>query len=247
MDRHEWIWALLERGSAHEREHDLGPARQLLTEALEAASAAGMWDVAVNCHQLLGVVAHKADRLDEARTHLDAALALALDAGDRTHEAYAHQELGFVLLDGGDPRLALDEFHTELALAPGAMIINLAGNALSGMGVAMLQLGRVADAVPYLLAALAIRTEIDDLEQQHVDLVHLASAALVLGDSTTAARIARFIDNSPDTAKGMYGHDRRALWAVLRGTACADADPAEGFDDARRLTIGIGAAARPLM
>jgi tetratricopeptide (TPR) repeat protein len=117
MDRHERIWALFERGSAHEREHDLGPARQLLNDALEAASAAGMWEVARNCHQLLGVVAHKADRLDEARAHLTAALTLALDASDRIHEAYAHQELGFVLLHGGAPRLALWEFHTELALA----------------------------------------------------------------------------------------------------------------------------------
>ena len=135
-----------------------------------------MPEVVRTCRQLLGVVAHKADRLDEARAHLDAALTLALDAGARADEAYCRQELGFLLLDTGDPELALGEFHAVLALAPGAVIVNLAGNGLNGMGVALLQLGRAAQAVPFLLAALAIRAEIEDLEQQHVDLVHLAAA-----------------------------------------------------------------------
>ena len=58
-----------------------------------------------------------------------------------------------------------------LALAPAAVIINLVGNALNGTGVALLQLRRAAEAVPFLLAALAIRAELEDLEQQHVDLV----------------------------------------------------------------------------
>jgi hypothetical protein len=66
------ILELLDRGSAHEREHDLGPARQLLSDALDAACAAGMPEVVRACRQLLGVVAHKARQLDEARGHLDA-------------------------------------------------------------------------------------------------------------------------------------------------------------------------------
>ena len=219
----------------------------MLTQALDAAAAAGMPEVVRPCRQLLGIVAHKADRLDEARARLDAALTLALDAGDRSDEAYCHQELGFLLLDMGDPELALSEFHAVLALAPGAGIVNLAGNGLNGMGVALLQLGRAAQAVPFLLAALAIRAEIEDLEQQHVDLVHLAAAALALGNSSIAARIARFLDGHPDTAAGMYGHDRRTLRAVLDATAGVDADPAPSFGEARRLTAGIGAASHPFI
>jgi hypothetical protein len=95
VDERERIWELLERGQAHEQEHDLGPARRLLTEALDAASAADMPEVVRIGRTLLGIVAHKADRLDEARAHLDAALTLALDAGASTDEAYCHQELGF--------------------------------------------------------------------------------------------------------------------------------------------------------
>ena len=247
VDERARIFELLDRGYAHERAHDLGPARRLLTEALDAASAAEMPEVVRISRSLLGIVAHKADRLDEARAHLDAALTLALDAGDRTDEAYCHQELGFLLLDTGDPELALGEFHAVLALAPGAVIVNLAGNGLNGMGVALLQLGRAAQAVPFLLAALAIRAELGDLEQQHVDLVHLAAAALALGNSSIAARIARFLNGDPDTAAGMYGHDRRTLRAVLDATAGVDADPAASFDEARRLTAEIGAASPPFI
>ena len=246
MDERERIWELLGRGQAHEQEHDLGPARRLLTQALDAASAAGMPEVVGTSRTLLGIVAHKADRLDEARAHLDAALTLALDVGDREDEAYCRQELGFLLLDTGDPELALSEFHAVLALAPGVGIVNLAGNGLNGMGVALLQLGRAAEAVPFLLAALAIRAELEDLEQQYVDLAHLATLALALGNSTIAARIARFLDGHPDTAAGMYGHDRRTLRAVLDATTSIDADPAASFDEARQLTAGIGPTSHPV-
>ena len=224
-----------------------GPARRLLNQALDAASAADMPEVVRTSRSLLGIVAHKDDRLDEARAHLDTALTLALDAGDREDEAYCRQELGFLLLDTGDPELALGEFHAVLALAPGVEIVNLAGNGLNGMGVALVQLGRAAEAVPFLLAALAIRAEIQDLEQQHVDLVHLAAAALALDNSSIAARIARFLDGHPDTAAGMYGHDRRTLRAVLDATAGVDADPVASFDEARQLTAGIGAASHPFI
>jgi hypothetical protein len=39
----------------------------------------------------------------------------------------------------------------------------------------------------------------------------------------------------------MFGHDRRKLRAVLDATAGVDADHAATFDEARRLTAGIGA------
>jgi quercetin dioxygenase-like cupin family protein/tetratricopeptide (TPR) repeat protein len=247
LGERERILDLFDQGYAYERVHDLGPARRLLTEALDAATAAGMPEVVRPGRTLLGIVAHKADRLDEARVHLDAALALALDAGDPTDEAYCRQELGFLLLDTGDPELALVEFHALLDLAPGAVIVNLAGNGLNGMGVALLQLGRAAQAVPFLLAALAIRAELEDLEQQHVDLVHLAAAALALGNPSVAAQIARFLNGNPDTAGGMYGHDRRTLQAVLDATAAVDADPVASFDEARRLIAEISAASHPFI
>jgi len=247
MGERERILELFDQGYAYERVHDLGPARRLLTEALDAASAAGMLEVVRPCRTLLGIVAHKADRLDEARAHLDAALALALDAGDRTDETYCRQELGFLLLDKENPELAMGEFHAALALAPGAVIVNLAGNGLNGMGVALLQLGRAAEAVPFLLAALAIRAELEDLEQQHVDLVHLAAAALALGNPSIAARIVRFLNGHPDTAGGMYGQDRRTLQAVLDATADVDAYPAASFDEARQLTAEISAASHSVI
>jgi hypothetical protein len=66
VDEREWILELLYRGHTHEQEHNLGPARRLLTQALDAASAADMPEVVRTNRTLLGIVAHKADRLDEA-------------------------------------------------------------------------------------------------------------------------------------------------------------------------------------
>lgn len=155
---------LYERAYGHEMQHDLVPARQLLEEALAVASAAGASDLVGITHQLLGVVDHKEDRLDEAGFHLEEGLRLAFERGDRQQEAYARQELGFLLLDRGDSHAALTHFCRSLAFSPGVGIVHLAGNALNGMGVALLDFGRVDGAVPLLHAALAVRTEIGDLE-----------------------------------------------------------------------------------
>jgi tetratricopeptide (TPR) repeat protein len=134
----------------------------------------------------------------------------------------------------------LAEFRRTLAIAPGTGIVNLAGNALSGMGVALLDLGRVDEAIPFLQAALSIRTEIDDLEQQHIDLTHLAVAALRGGRREVSAAIARFLAGSRDTANGMYRHDRRALDAVLEAVADTDTAQAAGFEAARQLVSHLG-------
>ena len=164
MDVPQQIVELFEQGAAHERDHELVPARRLLGAALAAAYTAGLSEIVQASHQLLGVVEHKQGRLDEARRHLELGLRLALDAHDLQGEAYARQELGFLRLDDEDPTGASAEFRRTLAIAPGTGIVNLAGNALSGMGVALLDLGRVDEAIPFLQAALSIRTEIDDLE-----------------------------------------------------------------------------------
>lgn len=132
------------------------------------------------------------------------------------------------------------EFRRTLAIAPGTGIVNLAGNALSGMGVALLDLGRVDEAIPFLQAALSIRTEIDDLEEQHIDLTHLAVAALRGGRREVSAAIARFLAGSRDTANGMYRHDRRALDAVLEAVADTDTAQAAGFEAARQLVSHLG-------
>jgi len=108
------------------------------------------------------------------------------------------------------------------------------------MGVALLDLGRVDEAIPFLQAPLSIRTEIDDLEQQHIDLTHLAVAALRGGRREVSAAIARFLAGSRDTANGMYRHDRRALDAVLEAVADTDTAPAAGFEAARQLVNHLG-------
>jgi tetratricopeptide (TPR) repeat protein len=236
MDVDQQIIDMFEQGAAHERDHDLVPARRLLTTALAEAATAGLPDIVLASHLLLGVIEHKEGHTAEASRHLDSGLRMALDTQDLQSEAYARQEIGFLRLDGGDPAGALVQFRRTLALAPGTGIVNLAGNALSGMGVALLDLGQTDQATTLLQAALSIRTEIEDLEQQHVDLTHLAVAALRGGRAGDAAAIARFLAASPATANGMYRHDRQALATVLEATTNLDVVPVTGFEAARRMT-----------
>ncbi|MFC9691115.1 hypothetical protein ACFTSF_21365 [Kribbella sp. NPDC056951] len=204
---------LYRQGRRHEMAGEVEPARRYLEEAL--ASAAGLDEMVLRIRSILGVVSHKEGNLAETRLHLEVALELALARADLMAEAYVRQELGFLLLGEGRPEESRSEFLRALALAPAVGIVNLTGNGLSGLGVAALAVDRAADAVPLLLGALGIRTEIDDFEQQHVDLVHLARAASQLGQHEIAAGVAGFLVRSPETSKGMYAHDRRAFDALV--------------------------------
>jgi hypothetical protein len=80
VDVSQQIAELFEQGAAHERDHELVPARRLLGAALAAAYTAGLSEIVQASHQLLGVVEHEQGRLDEARRHLELGLRLALDA-----------------------------------------------------------------------------------------------------------------------------------------------------------------------
>jgi hypothetical protein len=120
MEVDQQIIDMFEQGAAHERDHDLIPARRLLETALAEAATAGLPDIVLAAHLLLGVIEHKEENSAEASRRLEHGLRMALD--------------------GGDPAGALAQFRTTLAIAPGTGTVNLAGNALSGMGVALLAL-----------------------------------------------------------------------------------------------------------
>jgi hypothetical protein len=147
---------LFARGREHEMRHELVPARRFLEEALVGATAAGMTRVMIRAHLLLGVVSHKENDLVAARPHTETGLTMALAAGDTQLEAYARQEVGFLLLGEGEPETARAECLRVVGLAPGVGIVNLTGNGLSGIGVALLALGRTPEAVPFLLGALGV-------------------------------------------------------------------------------------------
>ncbi|WP_133979530.1 hypothetical protein [Kribbella voronezhensis] len=237
----QYVDELFRRGRQHEMRHEVVPARRLFGEVLAAATAAGLLELVRKAHAFLGIVSLKENNLEAARPHLETALSMALAAGDTSLEAYTRQEFGFLLLGEGEPAAAHSEFLRVLGLAPSVGIVNLTGNGLSGMGVSLLALGRTADAVPFLLGALGIRTEIGDLEQQHVDLVHLAHAALLLDNEPVAAGVAGLLAGSPETKSGMYAHDRRTLDTVL--SAVGADSPAAGFDEARSLVSRLAHSA----
>ena len=209
----------LGRGQAHEQEHYLGPARRLLTQALDAASAVECRRSSAPTGRCSASSRTRPTGSTRPRAHLDAALPLALDAGDRTDEAYCRQELGLLLLDTGDPELALDEFHAVPSPSPpGVGIVNLAGNGpgRDGCRTPPAWPRRRGRAVPPGRAGDPRRTR--GPRQQCVDLAHLATA-VALGNSSIAGRIARFLDGHPDTAAGCTGTTDRTLRAVLDATS----------------------------
>ncbi|GAB3953733.1 hypothetical protein GCM10029976_094490 [Kribbella albertanoniae] len=237
MGERQRVEKLFRRGREHEMRHEVAPARRYLDQALAEAAAAGFTDLVLSVHLTLGVVSHKADDLVAARPHLETALAMALEAGNAKMEAYARQELGFLLLGEGKPEAARTEFLRVLGLAPAVGIVNLTGNGLSGLGVALLALGRTKESIPFLLGALGIRTEIEDVEQQHLDLVHLAHAALLLGNGPVAARVVGLLTGSPETSSGLYAHDRRTFDTLVCELGAGPA--AVGFDEARTLVASL--------
>ncbi len=241
----ESIEELYRRGREHEMAGEVGPARRYLEEALARAEEAGLEEMVLRVRSILGVVSHKEGDLVETRGHLEVALGMALARGEVMAEAYTRQELGFLLLGEGRAEESRGEFLRVLALAPAVGIVNLTGNGLSGLGVAALAVGRVAEAVPLLLGALGIRTEIDDFEQQYVDLVHLARAALLLGMDDVAAGVCGFLARSPEFSKGMYAHDRRAFDALA--AAVQTNSTVTSFEEARSAVAALspGSVRRP--
>ncbi|MFF0265153.1 hypothetical protein [Kribbella sp. NPDC004536] len=228
---------LFRLGRRHEMRHELVPARRFFEQAMAAAKAGGRTEMVMEVHAFLGIVSLKENNLGSARIHLETALAMAIAAENAQLEAYTRQETGFLLLGEGKPEAAGGEFLRVLGLAPSVGIVNLTGNGLSGLGVAFLALGRTSEAVPLLLGALGIRTEIGDLEQQHVDLVHLAHAAVLLDQKMVAGAVAGFLASSPETRLGMYAHDRRTFDLVTAAVGTNQA--AAGFDEARLLVASL--------
>jgi tetratricopeptide (TPR) repeat protein len=81
------------------------------------------------CHCTLGVLALRADRLDEAEDHFRRMLALTLETGHRTFEPHAHYRLATVQLRRGEQATHLDLAETAARQADGPdnFILNLRG------------------------------------------------------------------------------------------------------------------------
>ncbi|MFD0634802.1 tetratricopeptide repeat protein [Catenulispora yoronensis] len=122
-------------------------------------------------HVLLhrGAVDRKLGKLDEARSHMVEALSLFTALDDRAGQAEAHNMIGFLADDRGDPgeARAHHESALEIAKAIGAPLEE--ARALEGIGVSHWRQGRADLARPGLAESLAIHRRLRDAETGRVE------------------------------------------------------------------------------
>jgi tetratricopeptide (TPR) repeat protein len=100
-----------------------GHWRDLLTvqrRAMDAAAAAGDRTGQIHTRRIMARACTRMGRPEEARTHLDRAIALCRDTGDTVTEAYCHLNLALALESGGAFQPALAHARTALDLFDGA-------------------------------------------------------------------------------------------------------------------------------
>jgi tetratricopeptide (TPR) repeat protein len=98
-------------------------------------------------HYDLGVLAQQQNHPDAARREYELALKYSSDA---TEAMQAHSNLGFLLLDLGDPKLAAEQFTAALQINPDKQ------NSLLGRGIAEYRQGNLDLAVTDLSRAVKI-------------------------------------------------------------------------------------------
>ncbi|MDQ3577646.1 MAG: tetratricopeptide repeat protein [Actinomycetota bacterium] len=125
-------------------------------------------------------------RFDEARTHLEHALAIRRDIGDQVGEAWTLTALGFLDTDLGQFGAAVQRFHQTLALREeiarthGDDVTTAIGNlhgtsiALANLGVAFREMRRYEDALGPLHRALDIARDINDRHGESYTLIKLS-------------------------------------------------------------------------
>jgi predicted ATPase len=104
------IMAQLFRGSAQIEEGDPETGRATLTSAARAAETAGAELLHTYSTGMIARAPAKAGRLDEARTLVDEALAIARQTGEHFYDAELHRLRGeFLVPDGGPEAIARTE------------------------------------------------------------------------------------------------------------------------------------------
>jgi tetratricopeptide (TPR) repeat protein len=108
-------------------------------------------------HTMLG-------RYAPARAHLEAALHLGVEAGDRVSQAYTHGVLGQTLSTQGDVERAVVHDRQALALFEAAGHRRGQARAMNEVGCDLVELGEYAEAVTVCEQAVALNREVGDQE-----------------------------------------------------------------------------------
>ena len=125
--------------------------------------------------RVLGAALGNAGRGEEARAHLERALALHREAGERRGEGNALAQLGIVHIQDGRVDEARAAWEAALALFREIGYRHGEGSMLSNLGVLHSQQGRVAEARALDEAALALARELGDGKLESNVLSNLGS------------------------------------------------------------------------
>lgn len=122
-----------------------GAAATLAGEVVEAAGAAADPAGLALAYDVWGRALHRLGRLTEARQRLERALQLAAPLGDPALVARLRLTEAMILTDAGEAEAAL-AVGRELLAGPGLADDALAASTLGVVGIALLRLGRLAEA-----------------------------------------------------------------------------------------------------
>jgi len=113
---------------------DIDGAHRIWEAALAEAERIGALPLQALLLSQLGEAARLNGQRGEARTRFDAALALARDLDDKRILSQTERHLGLLLVESGDPKVALDHCELSLELADAAGIRVDVGRALIALG-----------------------------------------------------------------------------------------------------------------
>ncbi|GAB3438083.1 hypothetical protein GCM10027570_00950 [Streptomonospora sediminis] len=174
-----------------------------LTRALELARLLGNSRFEATAMQFLGAAQCQAGDVDEGRANLDRSLAMTRALGDRYAEAFSLLYLVRLYLATGDPR-ALPTAAETAELSRSHNMNHHLADALGLMGQALLQTGRIEEAVPALEESVQVWRTRGWPAFLADGLRTLARAYTAQGDTAAARRAEKEADAisaaSPDAA-----------------------------------------------
>jgi tetratricopeptide (TPR) repeat protein/transcriptional regulator with XRE-family HTH domain len=164
--------------------------REVFTYGVQAATALGRRRDEAAQLNFLGWALNRLHGLHEEASRIhQRALAVAMEVGDRTEEAWSLQLCGRTELDAGRPRAALGLFNAAIAVFHEARRVFEEHIALSFLGLALHDLGHYDEAVTAHRDAVAGFRNADSVAHRNVlavGLVRLAETLEAIGDLAAA-------------------------------------------------------------
>lgn len=178
---------------------------------------------------------------DEARPHLERALALYQRAGAVRRVAAIHLSLGFQAMSAGDPERAEHEMQASIAAYRGVGLEREAAIAVGNLGWLFADQGRLAEAGPLLIDALRLNEAAGTARNVGIAFGNLGVLRHLEGRLPDAVNVLR-----EAVARVTAANDRRAAAWFLGHLAAALADGGEFASanqvliEARHAAVGAG-------